>query len=302
MASNRAGVGPLFRFGTVRRRLARALGVLLVGLGPGGSHAADEAIEFGLAPYISARPLLAMFQPLARHIETRLGYPVLAVTAPSLREFDERALARQYDLAMMAPQSARLAQKQAGYVPLLRVSNDLYGVFVVPLESRLHSLRDLAGQPLAFPDRFTATAHLGREAVLHAGLDPARIVYPPGFQDSLLLSLLRGEFPAALLNSSALFQMPQEHRYRVRVLEETRRIPHVMFLAHPDLPAERQAQIRAAIVEFMEQSEAGRAFIAHTGLIGVRPPTEAELRGLDALAQQHRRLLEEGRPVDGAGR
>jgi phosphonate transport system substrate-binding protein len=302
MVSSRAGAGLLRPHTAARRNPGRALVALLIGFGPAGGHAAEDPIEFGLAPYISARPLLAMFQPLAQHLEARLDRPVLAVTAPTLREFDERALARQYDLAMMAPQSARLAQKQAGYIPLLRVSNDLYGVFVVPVDSRLRALKDLAREPLAFPDRFTATAHLGREALLQAGLDPAQVVYPPGFQDSLLVSLLRGEFPAALLNSSALFQMPDDHKRRVRVLEETRRIPHVMFVARQDMPSERQAQVRAAILEFMEQTEAGRGFIAQTGLTGVRVPTQAELRALDALAQEHKRLLEEAHPAEGAGR
>jgi hypothetical protein len=52
----------------------------------------------------------------------------------------------------------------------------------------------------------------------------------------------------------------------------------------------------------MQNGEAGRKFIAQTGLTGVRPPTEAELRSLDALAAQHKRLLEEARVVESAPR
>jgi phosphonate transport system substrate-binding protein len=265
-------------------------------------YGADESLEFGLAPYISARPLLSMFQPLAQHLERRLKRPVVLVTAPTLREFDERTLAHQYDVAVMAPQSARLAQKQAGYVPLLRVSNDLYGVFLVPTESPARSLKDLAGEPVAFPDRFTATAHLGKEALLAAGLDPTQAVYRPGFQDSILVLLARGEFRAALMNSSAFFQMRDDQKTNLRVLAETRRISHVIFVARPDMPPEGQAAIRSAIQDFMEHSEQGKAFIARTGLAGVRIPSEAELRTLDALARDHKRLLEDSRNGGAASR
>jgi len=267
------------------------------------TRAADEdPLEFALAPYISVRPLMAMFQPLASYLQERLKRPVLLVTAPSLREFDERVLARSYELDMTAPQTARLAQKEGAYVPLLRMSNDLYGLFLVPVGSSAHSLKDMIGESIAFPDRFTATAHLGKEALHGLGMDASKIVYPPGFQDSLLTSLVRGEMPILLMNSSAFYQMREEQKIGVRVLGETRHIPHVMFLARSDMSAQRQSDVRTAIGEFMEQTAEGKKFIAQTGLTGVRPPTDVELRSLDSLAQEHKHLLEEARAAGGASR
>ena len=280
-----------------------AVVLLMVMLQSPPTHATDEdPLEFALAPYISVRPLMAMFQPLASYLQERLKRPVLLVTAPSMREFDERILARGYELAMAAPQTARLAQKEAGYVPLLRMSNDLYGVFLVPVGSSARSLKDMAGESIAFPDRFTATAHLGKEALHGVGLDTSKIVYPPGFQDSLLTSLVRGEMPILLMNNSAFFQMREEQKIGVRVLGETRHIPHVIFLARSDMSTQRQSDVRIAISEFMEQTTEGKKFIAQTGLMGVRPPTDAELRSLDSLAQEHKRLLEEVRAASGASR
>jgi len=265
------------------------------------ARAQELPLELGLAPYISVRPLMALFQPLASFLEERLGRPVLLVTAPSLREFDERVLAGGYEVAMLAPQTARLAQKEAGYVPLLRVSDDLYGVFLVTEASPMASMKDLGNATIAFPDAFTATAHLGREAVATLGLSPTQIVYPLGFQDSLPMSLRRGEYGVALMNGSAFYQLKPEQREGVRVLAETRHIPHVMFVAHPDMPAARQAAVRAAIEEFMA-SPAGHQFSGLSGLSGVRAPTESELRKLDSLAQDHKRLLDESRKARSGSR
>jgi phosphonate transport system substrate-binding protein len=274
-------------------RLAHRLRWALVLILAGGAVRAEEPpLELGLAPYISVRPLMTLFQPLADFLEQQLGRPVLLVTAPSLREFDERVLAGGYEVAMLAPQAARLAQKEAGYVPLLRVSDDLYGVFLVAETSPVGSMKELTRTSIAFPDPFTATAHLGRETVAVLGIGPDQIVYPPGYQDSLPMSLRRGEYQAALMNGSAFFQIKPEEREGVRVLGETRRIPHVMFLARPDLPPARQAAIRAAIEAFMA-SPSGAQFTRASGLTGVRPPSEAEMRKLDSLAREHKRLLEE---------
>jgi ABC-type phosphate/phosphonate transport system substrate-binding protein len=89
--------------------------------------------------------------------------------------------------------------------------------------------------------------------------------------------------------------MRDDQKTGLRVLAETRHIPHVMFLARSDMPGVQQSEIRAAITEFIEQSAEGKKFITQTGLTGVRPPTDAELKSLDLFAQDHKRLLEEAR-------
>lgn len=276
------------------RVLGAALACLLVVLAPCARAQQKEApLEFALAPYISTRPLLTMFQPLATHLQRKLGREVLLVTAPSLREFDLRALKGSYEFAMMSPQAGRLAQKDAGYVPLLRVSDDLCGVVIVPKEAPYQSLRELRGRRIALPDRFTTTSQLGQELLEAEGLDGDSIVHPSGFQDSILLSMLRNEIDAMVMNGSAFSQMAPETRARVRFLAETRRISHVLFLARGDMPPERQRSIRAAIVDFFEQSPEGRLFSKQTSLTGVRAPAESELKALDPYAQEHRRLLAE---------
>jgi phosphonate transport system substrate-binding protein len=262
-------------------------------IAPAAAEQGVAPLEFALAPYISTRPLLTMFQPLAAHLLKRLGREVLLVTAPTLREFDLRALKGTYELAMLSPQAARLAQTEAGYVPLLRVTDDLCGVLLVPKDSVFQSPRDLAGRRIALPDRYTTTAQLGTELLSAAGLNGEGIVHPPGFQDSILLSMLRGDVDAMVMNSSAFYQTAPETKAMVRILAETRRVSHVMFLARGDMAAETQRTIRLAITEFFEATAEGKQFSQQTGLTGVRPPAEAELKALDPYALEHRRLLGE---------
>jgi phosphonate transport system substrate-binding protein len=276
-----------------RRALASALWAIAGGSLP-PARAAEGPLELALAPYISTRALLTLFQPLASHLERHLSRPVLLVTAPSLREFDQRLLAGAYELAMASPQAARLAQLDAGYTPLLRVTNDMYGVLLVPRQSAVWSLRELARARIALPDRFTTTSALAQELLRTEGLEGASVLHPPGFQDSILLSLVRGDFEAMVMNGSAFFQANAQTKGQVRILGETRRISHVMFLARRDVPAAARQAVREGIAEFWGATQEGERFRAQSGLDGVRPPTETELRALDGIAGMHRRLLQEG--------
>jgi len=69
MPSNHAGAGPLRPRTATRRRLTHVLALQLIGFGMICGREAEDPIGFSPAPAISARPLLAMFQPLAWHLE-----------------------------------------------------------------------------------------------------------------------------------------------------------------------------------------------------------------------------------------
>ncbi|MEO8039696.1 MAG: hypothetical protein ABI794_13075 [Betaproteobacteria bacterium] len=60
------------------------------------------------------------------------------------------------------------------------------------------------------------------------------------------------------------------------------------------MTTEMRRAIRRGITEFFETTPEGERFSRQTGLLGVRPVTEAELKALDHYAPDHRRLLEGG--------
>lgn len=277
------------------RGVSAALLFLCLCLGAGASRAAST-LEFGLPPYISTRTLMALFKPLANFLEQRLKQPVMMVTAPNTTQFDDRLLQNQYDIAIVSPHMVRLTQRDQTYEPLLRFTADLYGILLVRADSPYHSLRDLAGQPIAFPPRSTTTYLLGRELLERHGLASARLIDSQGFQDTLILGLLRGDFPSALVNTFALSRASAADRGLVRQIAQTRRMPHMMFVARASMARADREIVLSAITDFMEKTPEGAQFLAETGLGGVRTPSEFELRHLDTLAAEHRKLWEEQRP------
>lgn len=256
-------------------------------------HAAST-LEFGLPPYISTRTLMALFKPLAVHLEQRLKQPVMLVTAPNITQFDDRLLESQYDIAIASPHTVRRVQRDQTYEPLLRFTVDLYGVLLVRADSPYQSPRDLAGLAIAFPPKSTATYLLGKELLVRHGLDTAKLIDSQGFQDTLFMGLLRGEYPSALVNPFVLNSASPADRGKVRQIGQTRQVPHMMLMARTTMARSERDSITAAVIDFMQKTPEGAQFLLDTGLGGVRPPSDAELRSLDTLAAEHKKLRDQG--------
>ncbi len=270
-----------------------SLGLLLASL-PGR---AESALEFGLAPYISTRPLLGLFKPLSAFLERRLDRPVMLVSASGLEDFDRQLIKQQYHAAIVSPHTARLVQREHGYEPLLRFTSELYGVLLVRADSPVQGVRELDGHAIAFPQRTSATALLGKELLEKHGVDMAHVERPHGFQDSVLLGLVQGEYPAALVNAFVLHRAPESQRAQVKQIAQTRKIPNLIMVARSDLSRIARDALQAAVTEFMETTPEGVKFLKETGLGGVRPPSDAELKHLDSLATEQKRIWEELRLV-----
>lgn len=263
---------------------------------PSAAQAAAP-LEFGLPPYISTRTLMALFKPLASHLEQRMRQSVMLVTAPSVSQFDERLQDAQYDLAIASPHTVRRMQRDQLYEPLLRFTVDLYGVLLVRADSPYHTLRDLAGQSIAFPPRATATYLLGKELLERGGNGVPQLIESNGFQDTLFMGLLQGDYTSALVNPFVLNSASAADRAKVRQIAQTRRIPHMMLVARSTLPRAEREHIASVVIDFMERTPEGAQFLHDTGLGGVRVPSEIELRTLDTLAAEQKKLWEEQRPA-----
>lgn len=266
------------------RMMVRLLLFLLVTLAP--SHAQTTApapLELGVFPYLSTRTLLHFYQPLQRFLENRLGRPVVVVTAPDMRTFVERTLSGAYPLVVTAPHFARLAQVEAGYRPFLRAQRDLAAVFVVARGSPVRSLADLPGKEVVTPDRLAIVTQLAMNMLREQGLEPGRDVLLKEMpsHNSAALAVRQGTAAAAVLSNTAFLQLPPEQREGLALLARTATVPHVMILARPDLGDTEVARLSRLIQEFAEHTPEGRQFIDGLGYLGLRPPTEAELKSLD---------------------
>lgn len=77
-------------------------------------------LQLGLLPIISTRMLLRNYLPVQAYLERELRKSVELLTASDFRSFHANTQQGQYDLVVTASHLGRLAQLDAGWLPLVR--------------------------------------------------------------------------------------------------------------------------------------------------------------------------------------
>lgn len=270
----------------------------LFALLPAHLAAQPQALEIAIAPFLSTRILLANYQPLQAYLENKLQRPVLLVTAPDFRTFAERTQRGEYRYVITAPHFARLAQKEAGYQPMLAVKAKLVAIAVVEKNSPLRNVAELRGKTVAIPDPLTIVSMLGTQLLRANGLVPGEDVTlrPALSHNSAVLSVLHGESAAAFTAATLLKQMPEEIKSGVRVLAASEGFPNTIYLAHPKVPAREVTQMTATLLEFAEKTPQGQKLYGETlGHLGLVAPSPRELQRLDPFVSELKALLGQAR-------
>lgn len=279
-----------------RRQAASVARLVSLGflLAAGMASAQQAPLRMALIPYLSPNVLVPLFQPLARHFERDVGRPVELYSAPSIRAHVERILRPEYDIIFSAPHFGRLAQLDAGYVPIGSFERPLVGVITVKNDGPIRDIGQLRGKTVAINDRLVLNsiltlAELGKRGI---GVGDIRIV-PAASQNSAILSVASGDVDAAITVNFALGQIPRERQGEVRVLFRTDEIPSMpstLILVHPSMPQKERERLKASLMRFAGTDE-GKQFLVTSSYKDVVKVTPAGLRNLDTYMPELRRLL-----------
>lgn len=251
----------------------------------------DETLALGIFPNLSARAIVALYQPLQANLEKSLQQRVQTYSAPDFKSFVERTFRREYDVIVIAPHLARLVQTEAGFVPLFRYSQELHAMVVAAKSSEIRTVEELRGKTVALPDRLAVMPVLGLRLLRNRGLaDSDFRIYPAASHSNAALSVQRGEAQAAIIGSVPYAQLPQELRSGLRIIAASESIPNQFILANPNLAPARIEAIRKALLDFAASAE-GRQFFENNGFGGLKPASEADLKKMEPYARDAHNLL-----------
>ncbi len=251
------------------------------------------SLDLGVFPYLSTRALLDLYEPVRAHLQAALKLPTNLYTASNFKTYADRTKAGGYDVLATPPHLARLAQREAGYIPLAIFTRELRCVIVVAKDSPLQTLSDLKGGSIATPSKLALVTITGSQFLRDNGLadEAGMLLRDVGSHSNAVLAVQRGEVDAAMTESVALQQMPESVRKSVRVIAQTERLPHVMFLAHPRLGQARADKISGLLLHLQDTAE-GRSFFKSSGFEGLRRVEEADLKSVDPVLKELKRLLD----------
>jgi len=277
------------------RRLWVGFGVSMLGIGLAWAQPTPpqaSPLTLGVLPNISARLLLAQYQPWRESLAQALGRPVEVATAPHFRAFAQATAQRQYQLIVTAPNLGRVAQLDHGWVPLGVYEPGIPALLVTAAGNRDDSVQQLRGKALALANPQSLVALVGLKWLadqgVRAGTD-VRIVQTAN-DDSLGTLLLSGEAPMAMMSQGEYRAKTEAMQKSLRIVAEMARLPGFLVMASPDLPPAERQRVQGWLLGFPD-SPAGQRFLGASGFTGIRAVQARDLLFLDDFVDVTRRSL-----------
>jgi len=249
---------------------------------PLAEHADQRPLRFGLLPYMSTHKLFVYYLPLKRYLEKTLGRPVRMSTAPDFATYIKRARQGDYDLYHTAPHFAAQAESEFGYRRVSRFLRELDGSIVVARDGPIKRPQDLRGRTLSTPDALAIITFLGEQWLHDNGLQPGLNVEVKNFpsHNTAILSVLHGETEAAVTSAAVFENMPKVVSDKLRILTNTKKVPHMMFMANPKLSQKDFLALRKAMLAYTANAT-GKSFFAATGYGDMGEITDKEMNRLN---------------------
>lgn len=261
-------------------------------------HAVAETIRpplrFGLLPYVSTQRLIERYTPLRDYLEHVLERRVILVTAPDFRTYVSRAEHREYDLYLTAPHFAALAEKEVHYRRVSRLTRELRGAFVISRQSTIKSVNDLRGKIVAAPNATAIVTMLGETLLEQNGMALGKNVfmqYTPSHNNALM-AVANGKADAAVVSAAVYDTMPDETKTQLKILAVTPSVPHMMFMASPELNDEDYLQLKNAMLGFTAD-RAGKTFFAKNSYGDMSEISDAQMRQLRPYVNKLQARLKE---------
>jgi len=275
---------------TSRRSLAGLAAI--APLASGVAQAQIAPLQFGVMPNVSARILLAQYQPFRSFLEQELARPVEVVTAPGLQAFQERSVAGAFGLVVTAANLGRVAQLDAGLQPIAIYEPRIPGLIVTLRARPLTNAAELRGLTVAMTNPQSLVALKFIRWLRAEGSEIGRDVQATHArnEDSLAQFLNTAGVRAAVMSQGEFNAIRQDIRENLVIWQVFMRVPGFLVLLGPRTPEGEAARIIAALARFPASTQ-GREFFAATGFNGIRPVTPADLAELDDVVAETRSFL-----------
>ena len=250
-------------------------------------------LEIGVLPNISARVLLAQYQPMREYLAREIKRPVQVSTAPSWTAFHQRTLALEYDVVVTAANLARLAQLDRDYTPLLSYAPAIKGMVVCAGGKPIKTVAELRGHTLALSNPQSLVTLRGMQWLAENGLQrdkDFRTINTPT-DDSVGSVVARGDAIAAMLSGGEYRAIPDAVKAQLQVLTTFAEVAGFVVLASPSLSAAQASVIKAHLLNFATSSDEGKAFFASSGFTGMREPAAGMLESMDPYVESTRQVM-----------
>ena len=269
-----------------RRWFGLAAAAACTGLAaPGWAQQAPAgAKEFviGVLPNVSARILLAAYQPMRTHFERELKRPVVIATAANFKVFATNTLRGDYDMVVTAPNLGRVMQLDGGWDPLAIYEPRIPALAVSLAANKDDSPQQVKGKAVAMANPQSLVALVAMQWLKAEGLEAGRDfkTVVTANDDSLGAVLNSGEAPWAVMSMGEFRAKPEALRQTLRIVRQITTVPGFYVMANPKLAADERARLKSLVLGF-PPSEDGKRFFELSGFKNIRAMVSEDQTFLD---------------------
>ncbi len=266
--------------------------ILIVLLLPGWASGETKPLRIGLLPTLSPRVLLNNYAPLRQYLEEQLQQPVQMWTATDFRAFHEQTMAGEYDFVVTAAHFARLAQREAGWLPLATYKTANRAILIMSGKHPISSVEEIRGKVITSVDPLALVVTQSVQWLAEKGLRQDRdyrFVDAPSF-NTAAYAVQQQEAVLAIISPSAYKQLPEPLKSEMRVFQTLPEVPALIWMAPPKERVE-PARLKSALLNFTPETPEGRQFFEATGYAGMRAVSDEQMQSLDGIADRVKNLL-----------
>ena len=222
---------------------------------------AGTVYTVGVVPQYEVRQLRHIWQPILNHLETATQERLELKGSPTIPTFEAEFMDGGFDFAYMNPYHLVVANRTAGYLPIVRdVGRKLFGVLVVNKHGSIKEIKDLNGKIIAFP----APNALGASLQMRQELtDLFKINFSSRYvktHDSVYLNVLLEKAAAGGGVQKTLNQQKAEIKNNLEIIHTTTPVPPHPFAVHPRVPREVVEKVQTAFLA-MGTTDTGRKML-----------------------------------------
>ena len=215
---------------------------------------AEQKNEYimGVFPHLPPRELEKVFSPMAADISKAIGKPVIFRTSSTYRKFMEQLDKQVFDIAFVQPFDYVRAADKYGYRPIATRQESLSAIIVTKEESPLKDANSLKNKTIALPPPVAAVSHLIKDYLVSNGLNIDKDVKISHHRShvSCMQQVLIGLADACGTAAPARRFFQHKMKVTLKVIGESKSIPHTLFSIHPRIPAKERDKILQRILSW----------------------------------------------------
>jgi phosphonate transport system substrate-binding protein len=213
-------------------------------------------LTVAVVPQFTSLQIHKDWTPFLERLSRDSGVPLKLKIYQRIPDFEADVLKGAPDLVFMNPYHQVMAKRAAGYVPLVRDNNPLTGILLVRRDSPVKTIKDLAGEKLAFPSPNAFGASLYMRALL---VEQEGIKFDPIYvktHSNVFRQIILGDMAAGGTVKNAFQREPDAVTTQLRVLFETPGVAPHPLAAHPRVSKAQRKALVEAILHWREDATA----------------------------------------------